>query len=374
MDFSLTTLFVATSGTLASSGSTDALTPGQIGVFDNAYVIGSAGTIATKPYIYVAQGRKENISGVGSKRSDKIAASKVVAWYKVVAEPDSTQEVWEATSFDVACDDTLSIGLRLHSSYIDVDYFNGLTRSVVVQAPCCDCGENPCTSITEVELGTMIDEAATKINADPLLSAYVTASRTGTTLANITLRIVSKPLTTYTNPFVLGAFPPQADRIWGRLFVVKGPATTQDFIINDACDFPAVSTIKQRSSFTRGSSAEIKALEEKFYSYQTPAFKQLHTSKGWNGAFETYVTDGTYYDIYYIKALEHDKDITYNDYVTQNFTVAVAFPTGTGTAFETLLTAYLGAPLNKSGADVTTTTSTSSTSSTSTTSTSTLIP
>src|SRR5215204_7341142 len=135
MDFSLTTLFVAPSGTLASSGSTDALTAGQLGVFDNAYVIGSAGTIATKPYIYIAQGRTENVSGVGSKRSDKIAASKVLSWYKVVAEPDTTQEVWEATSFIVACDDVFSIGLRLHSSYIDASYFNGLTRSVSVNAP-----------------------------------------------------------------------------------------------------------------------------------------------------------------------------------------------------------------------------------------------
>jgi hypothetical protein len=53
MDFSLTTLFVVPSSqsTLPTTGSTQNLTAGQFGIFDNAYATTATGTIATKPYI-----------------------------------------------------------------------------------------------------------------------------------------------------------------------------------------------------------------------------------------------------------------------------------------------------------------------------------
>ena len=59
MDFSLTTLFVMPSsqgGTLPSVN-TEALTPGQIGIYDNTYTPQPAGVSASAPYMYIAQGR-----------------------------------------------------------------------------------------------------------------------------------------------------------------------------------------------------------------------------------------------------------------------------------------------------------------------------
>jgi hypothetical protein len=86
------------------------------------------------------------------------------------------------------------------------------------------------------------------------------------------------------------------------------------------------------------------------------------------------VTANTYYDTYYIKYFPYDEYLAvWNPGVVQDSTVIIAFPTGTGTSFETLLTAYLGAPTDYSGTNPTTTTTTSTTS-TSTTSTTTLIP
>ena len=79
MDFSLTTLFVAPVGQteLPSSGSTQDLTAGQLGVFRNDYTVATAGNIAAAPYFYIAQGR-ENTYLQSSKRSDKIAASNIL--------------------------------------------------------------------------------------------------------------------------------------------------------------------------------------------------------------------------------------------------------------------------------------------------------
>ena len=72
-DFSLTTLFVVPVGqtTFPSSGSTQDLTAGQVGIFSNAYA--ATNTPGNFPYFYVAQGRT-NTYLQGSKRSEKIAA------------------------------------------------------------------------------------------------------------------------------------------------------------------------------------------------------------------------------------------------------------------------------------------------------------
>ena len=57
-DFSLTTLFVVPVGnTLPSSGSTQDLTAGQVGIFTSDYTVATAGNIASYPYFYIAQGR-----------------------------------------------------------------------------------------------------------------------------------------------------------------------------------------------------------------------------------------------------------------------------------------------------------------------------
>lgn len=373
MDFSLTTLFVATSGTLASSGSTQNLTGGQMGVFRPDYSIATTGNIAAAQYVYIAEGRIEVIPGLGSKRSDKIAASKVIEWYKITAVSNIPTQVQSIANLSVECSEQITFAFVLHSSYIDTGFFNGLTRSFVINTPCCNCGANPCDSVTGSALDTFIDQAAAKGNADPQLSQFLIFSRFGSG-SSAQLIITEKPLTVYGNPCDLEAYPWEYDRLWFRAFVIKGPVTTQDFIVNDACDIVATSTVVQRSDFGTGSSAEIKQLEYDLYSYQTSQFKHLYKYQSWNQAFQTYVTDGTYYDTYYIKYYPFDQYLnTWNPGVPQDSTVIVAFPTGTGTSFETLLTAMLGAPKDFSGTNPTTTTTTSTTS-TSTTSTTTLIP
>lgn len=373
MDFSLTTLFVTNSGTLASTGSTQNLTPSQLGVFLPDYTIATGGNIATAKYIYIAQGRIEQIPGLGSKRSDKIAANKVIEWYKVNAVSSVPTQIQSISNWNLECSEEITFSFVLHSSYIDTGFFNGLTKSFTIPTPCCNCGDNPCADITGTALQNFVDQAAAKGNADPQLSQFLIFSRFGTGSSS-QLYITEKPLTKYGNPCDFEAYPWEYDRLWFRAFVIKGPVTTQDFIVSDSCDIVATSTVVQRSDYPSGSSDEIAQLEKNLWSYQVNQFKHQYKYNSWNQAFASYVTPGTFYDTYYIKFYPYDEYLdTWNPGVPQDSTVIIAFPTGTGGTFETLLEAYLGDATDYSGTNPTTTTTTSTTS-TSTTSTTTLIP
>lgn len=372
MDFSITTVFVVPSGnTLPTTGSTQDLTAGQFGVFDNAYVPATSGTVATKPYIYLAQGRSIAVPGLGSKRSDKIFTKNIRQWYKVTAEAQIPTEILEFSNFSAKCEEDLTLTLRLMSSYINVGFYNGLTESAWVKAPCCDCGGDPCIDVDAAGIQSIVDQFAAKFNASPLLSRFITAMRIGTGASSI-LRIYGKVLDKYGNACEPNSFSQEYDRLsfWG--YAHKGPATSQDLEVADACDTFATITYVQRAQYGRGSSDEIAQLEHNFYSYQT-TYKHIFNQTGFNGAYESYVTAGTYYDTYYLKFKEED-NISFEDASDQDETVIIAVPTGTGTALEAILVAFAGAVTDYSATDRTTTTTTSTTSTTTTSTTTINVP
>lgn len=168
-DFSLTTLFVVPVGVaIASANSTQDLTAGQVGFFSQAYAVLTSGTIAAADYFYIAQGRT-NTYLQGSKRSDKIKGcptanckSNVTEFYKVTGCPTPINQIIDIGSWNVKCGDEVTLTIRAHSSYLDTLYFNGLTRSVTVIAPCCECGGDPCDT---VDVSALIDAFIVKLNA-----------------------------------------------------------------------------------------------------------------------------------------------------------------------------------------------------------------
>jgi len=379
-DFSLTTLFVVPVGqtTLPSSGSTQDLTAGQVGIFKNDYTVATAGNIAAAPYFYIAQGR-ENTYLQGSKRSDKIKASNIIEWYKVVGCPTPINQVTDVSGFSIQCGEVVTLTLRAHSSYIDTLYFNGLTRSVTVQAPCCDCGADPCT---DVDVPTLIDDLIAKLeqvapgnNPDNvILTDFFQFQRIGND-ANAILRISGKPLTAYGVPCDVAAFPHEYDRMWFRTFVYEGPATTADFIVSDSCNIVANSVITQRSSYPMGTAAEISQLEKNFYSYQAGYLKHLYRMNGFNQNFESQVDSSSTYDTFYIKFNDYDKSSqNWSDYVSGDNTAIIAAVAGgaASTAIQTVLEAALGS-VTDTNSCITTTSTTTTVWSTTTTS-STLIP
>jgi hypothetical protein len=390
-DFSLTTLFVVPVGqtTLPSAGSTQDLTAGQVGFFRNDYSVATAGNIAAAPYFYVAQGR-QNTYLQGSKRSDKIkgcpsgsgCSSNVTEWYKVSGCGTPAVQITDVTNWNVQCGEVVTLTLRGHSSYLDTLYFNGFTRSVTVQAPCCDCGADPCADVnTNALINQFIYQlnlAAPGNNPDNItLSDFYTFENVGGTI----LRISGKPLTKYGQPCDIAAFPWEYDRMWFRTFVYQGPATTADFIVADNCDIVADPVVVQRSSYPTGTADEIAQLEKNFYSYQAGYLKHLYRMNGYNENFETYVSTGTIYDTYYIKFNQFDRSAyQWGDYIYEDSMVILAVPnaatvgnSGIAAAVEAVLEAGLGTVVDNNVC-ITTTTTTTSTPPTTTTTTSTLIP
>lgn len=362
-DFSLTTLFVAPVGQTAvpSTGSTQDLTAGQIGVFLQDYTAGTAGNIAASDYWYFTQGR-ENTYLQGSKRSDKIKGGvNIIEWYKVDGNPVAANQITTLTNFSVTPDQEITLSIRAHSSYIDTLYFNGLTRSVTLPAECLTCGGDPCTEVPDE---TVIDnllaklaEAAPGINPDNItFDKFFRFEKIGTD----TLVIEGKPLTAYGEPCDVEAFPHEYDRMWFEVFIYEGPDTTADFIASDACVSVATVTETQSSNYPSGTSVEIAQLEKNFHSYQAGYLKHLHSKVGYNQNFESQVVDGTNYSTYYIKFGDfHQNAQNWGDYVRTDSTIIVAVEAGS--ALETDLEAILVADLGAVSADNTLATTTTTT-------------
>lgn len=368
MDFSKTTVFVVPSGnSLPTTGSTQDLATNQFGIFRANYTPATAANIAAEKYVYLAQKQEFLAPGQGTKRSDKIDKTKIIEWYKVVAESDLLPQVTEVSGFKIQCGETITLTVRAHSNYIEQAYFNGMTKSATVVAPCCDCGSNPCA---DLDPQATVDALIEKIKLTEL-NKFLSFERVGSG-ANSILRITGKPLASYKLPSDVSAFPYEFDRLWFRAFVYPGAETSQDYLTVDKCDLAASVVVKQRASYLRGTSDEIKQLEKNYFSYLA-SFKHLFIKEGFNPEFKSQVVDGTFYDTYVIKAAEIDMKLEYGMKVPEDFTVIVAFPTGDGTNFETAMTAFIGAPANQSASDRTTTTTTSTTT-TSTTSTTVLNP
>jgi hypothetical protein len=384
-DFSLTTLFVVPVGnTLPSSGSTQNLTAGQVGIFGSDYTVATAGNITNFPYFYVAQGRV-NTYLQGSKRSDKISGcpsgssckTNVTEWYKSSGCATAVNQVTDVVDFTVKPGEIVTLTLRGFSSYLNTLYFNGFTRSVTVNAPCLECGGDPCT---DVDVPALIDSLILKLEArapgdnpdNIYLTQFYQFQRIGND-QNALLRITGKPLTAYGQPCDVAAFPWEYDRFYFRTFIFSGPATTADFIVDDPCNRVATPVITQRSNYPVGTSAEVQQLEKNFYSYQAGYLKHLYRMNGYNENFESWVTDGTIYDLYYIKFNEYDKSAyQWGDYIMEDSTVIIAVPSTETTAIEAILVAGLGAVAGDTACITTTSTTTTVWPSTSTTTT--LIP
>jgi hypothetical protein len=380
-DFSLNTLFVVPSGSganasIASTGFTQNLVAGKVGFFNADYTAidpsDVPGTLSGN-YFYVAQGR-ENTYLQGTKRSDKIAGcptgssckSNVTEFYKISGCPTPVTQVTDVNGWNVRCGDVVTMTLRAHSSYLDTLYFNGFTRSVTVQAPCCDCGGDPCDT---VDVPALIDAFIAKLrqqapgnNPDNItLSDFFQFQRVGNNDAAI-LRISAKPLTIYGQPCDVAAFPFEFDRMYFRTFVYSGPATTADFIVADNCNIVANAAVTQRANYARGTSAEIIQLEKNFYSYQAGYLKHLYRMVGYNGNFESWVSDGTNYTTYYIKFNEYDRSAyQWGDYIEQNSQVIIAVPSNSAAEgdIDGLIEGLLGTLVDETGnVCITTTTST----------------
>lgn len=379
MDFSIPIVFVVPStNSLPTSGSTENLTDGQFGVVkDLSETAATAGSITTATFIKIVQGRPS--SRLGTKKSDKIAASKVKSWYKITGFATAANEIWSLGGFTGKCDQTLSLTLRGHSSYLDTISYNGFTRSLSIQTPCCDCGADPCDSVSnetiiDLFLAKLAQEVAVQHEPNSAtLSTFFTFVKVGTG-DSATLQIESKPITRYGQFCDISLNPWEYDRVWFRVWAYANPDTSIDFLAYDRCEQIATATELQRSTYPVGDSNMVYRDEINYYTYQSD-FKDLYTESVYNQKFQSYVEDGLTYDQYVLYFDEYQQDQSFSPSLKQDEQVIIWVPQGAvSTGIQTLLVAYLGQPVVKNGEMNTTTTSSTTTSSSTSSSTTTLIP
>lgn len=351
--FSIPHLFVVpASNSIPTSGSSSALTAGQFGIFRDDYTAATAANIASSApkYIYIFQGNHVTVPGMANKRSDKIYADNILEWYKIPALTSSSVQITTVTGLAAVAGEPLNLTIRLFGNYIENAFFNGLTRTVTVPAECLECGADPCVSTVTDETYEALADA---VNAEELLSQYITASVTGSVdTDDATLVLTANALT---NPITATSDvhndPYRVDRIFFYTYLNKGASVSQDFLVDDVCDIPGTITVTQRATYKHGMAAEIKLMEIWYYSYSS-VYRELFTDPAYNGAFSSQVTAASY-DLYYIKFKMPQPD-AFHSIERMDETVIIAVPTGEATTIEAILVAFAGAVKNSQAtADVT---------------------
>lgn len=370
-DQSLTTLFVVpTANTLPTTGSTNNLTSGQFGVFLPSNAPATVSTVGSASYIYLAQGRNVYTNIEGSLKSDQIAVKNIIRWYKLSGSLSANNQVTEITSLVAGCNENVSITFRLDSYYIRAAYDNGLTRSVMVTTPCCNCGSNPCDTLGASDIQSTVQALAQAINSDIILNKYITAGTNGSG-ATTSLWIQGLPIQVYGQGTStdLTNFPYQYDRVDFWTFVYSGPELTTDYNVIDSCNAVATVTILQRATFApSGAPYEIQQMERDYF-YDQHDFRQLFSNVNFNGEYTTYVDSTGAYDLYYLNYFEpittgRDIGVTRKDEWS-----CIAIPAGAASqaGMEAILVAFLGSPENASQTITTSTTYTTSSTTTTTT-------
>lgn len=366
-NYSLERVFVLLpSNTLPTTGTTATLAPNQVGVFLPNYTPATGANIAAAEYIFIAQGRPNDDLNLRSIKSDLIYKTKIKKKYKITSEDTIRQKIVSVGDWSASCGESVSLTLRLFSSYINTNFYNGMTRSVTYLTRCCECGESPCEQLTDEDIEDMVDSFVTQINGDNLMNTYINASRVGSGSSSelwITGLLVRPEVSAANNP---SNFPYEYDTVNFDVFAQRDPFTTQDMVVDDRCSTFATATVLQTISFPRGTPEQVRQVEKENYAYKVPRFKTLYTDNDWNGLRHSNVVDGEMYDEYVIICQNPETPNNYGEYVSQDFTVRLFAPTGVAGALETLLETGIGDFVDKSGPNITTTTTSTSTSSSTT--------
>lgn len=364
----LTTLFVVPTGnTLPTTGTNADLTGTQFGIYRPDQSPATVGNVGSSKYIFFSQNRNISSPAEGTKNSDFILPGNLIDWYKVTGSSTINYQVTKISDLTVGCHEDVSITLRLDSYYIKQAFFNGLTRSVLVTTPCCNCGSNPCDTLSGADVESTMLALAQAINDDILLGQFVTAGTQGTGTSTAII-ISGNPLTSYASSCDLTNFPYQADRLSFWTFVRTGPELTTDYEVDDACNTVGTVTILEHASYPKLLPAEIAQLEKDYFSYQAE-YGSIFSNPNYNGEFQSYIDSTSAYDLYYLIFKEPIKNTMNVGVNPDEETVILAFPHGDAgeTSALAVLTAIFGTPTNEIASPITTTTFTTSSTTTTTT-------
>lgn len=338
MNFSLPRVFVSpVSNTIPTTGTTSNLTANELGIYLPNNTPATAGNIGAADYFYIAQGRPDTSLNLRTIKSDKIVAKNVIEKYLVTGSSSVNQQVGVISDIIAHCGEQLVISIRAFSQDIDAVFSNGLTRSIVLETPCCDCDTDPCEVLTPGQIEELVDEAVLKINSDPVLGKYIVASKTDD--VEITLTGIAQPVIENCDLTANGF---RYDAVVFQAWVYAGAFTTQDFANLGSCEESGVYETTQEISFPKGTTAQVLKEEINNHSYKVPAFKQIYADPGFNGLFNSNAQEGTLYDQFYIKVNNPESPNTWSAALNQDFTVIIYTPQAQTAAWRAILEEALG--------------------------------
>jgi hypothetical protein len=176
MNHKITQVLVPTS--LNTSATTDALATQAVAFYDGKLTTNLGATpSATEGYVVIGSGS----SKYGSFKSGLIVKSNILRYTKTIADTNVKQQITylgfdEVNDFKtpiMSCDEEFVVTLKIDEYWSKGIYQPMIQDSVRVKTPCCaDCAGG-CDATDSYAVMASI---SSKINANPLLSKYVTAS------------------------------------------------------------------------------------------------------------------------------------------------------------------------------------------------------
>lgn len=348
-------VFVATNPTLITTGSTNTLALGRIGIYNaNTNVAVAAPSWPTVPGIFIAQGTPDQSNlpkGAGIRnetdKSKVILGKKIVGWRGkkgrtgqneiVTVGYDGTDETKTMTG---RCDETKHLYLKLTGKPIENLYPGGVIKHYAVTGPCCDsCGDN----CAEIEDGFFRDAFYDLILQDLIIAGipftdYLTVTKTdGTDTEGVDvygLSFTSAFVNRVTNACYYDIFPYEADPIHIQISSFD-PDWHEGLCENE---YPV--TRIQEATYPAGNGEYVIRMEEQ---------SKMMDMRYYSRDLAVRLAEGTVlntdpaltYDQFSLDFEVEYKVLGWSDVYRDRYTLIVYFPIGTGDPFETAINTYV---------------------------------
>lgn len=348
-------VFVATNPALITTGSTNTLASGRIGIYNaDTYQAVAAPSWPTVPGIIIAQGTPD-LSGLpkGAGIRNETDKTKVILGTKITGwrghEATTGQNEIIAIGYDGTddtktisgrCDEVKNIYIKLTGKPISDLFPGGIIKHFAVQGPCCDgCGDQ-CADIDGCYFRDAFIEL---IEQDTLIAGIpftdyvqVTAldGTDGDDNAVCGIQFESAFVDRTTDACYFDIFPYNADPIH-----IEVSSYDPDWH-GDACvnEFPV--TVVQELEYPSGVGEYVIRLEEKSKMWDHRYYSRDLGIRQAEGTVLN--TDPTLnYDEYTLEFEVTYSVLGWSDTYTDKYEVHVFFPTGTGTPFQTAINTYV---------------------------------
>lgn len=278
MNHKITQIFPVSA--LRTTGATTAVLKKELAAFSSDLGTNLGGTPAAPAEFKLVFG--SGSAKFGSFKSSTIKQSNIVSVTKTNADLSILQQITyigfdevSAATPTFSCDEEFSVTLKINEYWSKGVYQPMIQESIRVKTDCCDTCSGGCDNL---DAEAYMTEIAAKINANPLLSKYVTALKVGSG-ANWGVKLTGKVVDEFGNACVPDAVPYIFNLVRFKVAVHPGPYNTMDFDLADGCS-PWAITTTQEIKYPIGDKAAMAEMERHFFGNNLPATHEAR--RYWN--------------------------------------------------------------------------------------------